>query len=115
VRFLLKILISSVVIASVSEMGKRSSLVAALLASLPLTSIMALLWLYGDTRDVTKVADLSSGIFWAVLPSLLFFILLPILLRSGVRFGVAMALSCAAMVAGYSAYVWALKRFGLSI
>jgi hypothetical protein len=114
-RFFLKVLLSSVVIAAASELGKRSSAVAALLASLPLTSILVILWLYLDTKDPIKVSDLSRGIFWAVLPSLAFFLILPALLKSGVRFSMAMPLSCLAMFIGYSIYVWVLSRFGITL
>ena len=72
----LKLIITSVVIVSVSEIAKRSSTFAAMLAALPLTSILAMIWLYVDTKDSVKIIDLSYGIFWLVLPTLLFFILL---------------------------------------
>ena len=69
----------------VSELAKRSSFWGAALASLPLTSLLAFVWLYLDTGDIQKVSSLSQGIFWLVLPSLLLFVVLPLLLRSGGR------------------------------
>lgn len=64
----LKILISARFIYGISELAKRRSLLGALLASLPLTSLLAIIWLYRETGDVRRIADLSSGIFWLVLP-----------------------------------------------
>jgi hypothetical protein len=112
-RFLIKILVSALVIAGASELAKRASWVSAILVSLPLTSILALSWLYWDTGDAGKVSELSMGILWAVLPSLLFFWILPILLRAGMRFPPALLVSCVVMFLGYSAYVWVLRRIGV--
>ena len=76
-----KALLSGVIIALASEIARRSSLLGAVLISLPLTSILALIWLYRDTRDTDEVADLSWSILWVVVPSLVFFIVLPLALR----------------------------------
>ena len=114
-QFLAKVLISSLVIAMASELAKRSTLWAALLASLPLTSLLVILWLYRDTHDSQKVIDLSVGIFWAVLPSLIFFLVLPLALKGGLRFTTAMLLSCAVMILSYLLYVAVLNKFGVKI
>ncbi len=72
-QYLIKIIITALIVTGISELGKRFSPLAAILASLPLTSILAFIWLYHDTKDSQKVIDLSYGIFWMVFPSLLFF------------------------------------------
>jgi hypothetical protein len=113
-QFLIKILVSALIIAGVSELGKRFTLVGAILASLPLTSILAMIWLYRDTGDSQKIMDLSRGIFWAVLPSLVFFLVLPVLLKNGMAFGVAMTLSSIIMFLAYTVYVFALGKIGIS-
>lgn len=109
-RFLIKTLVTALVVAGVSELGKRTTFLAAILASLPLTSILAILWVYQDTSDVSKIVDLSYGIFWAVLPSLLFFLVLPFLLKRSLPFSVSMIASCAIMAAAYWVYVTALGK-----
>jgi len=81
IRYTLKLLISAVIIVVVSEISKRSSLLGGLIASLPLTSMLAILWLYIDTRDAEKVFALSTNILWFVIPSLIFFISLSLLLK----------------------------------
>ena len=73
-RILIKVIITALLVTGISELGRRYSTLAAILASLPLTSILAMIWLYWDTHDTRKVSALSYGIFWAVLPTLLFFI-----------------------------------------
>ena len=114
-EFLTKTIVSALIIAGVSELAKRFIPVAAILASLPLTSILAMIWLYGDTRDAQKISRLSTGIFWAVLPSLLFFLVLPFLLKSGIHFPWALLISCGIMFLGYTVYVLLLDSFGIKI
>lgn len=114
-QFLVKVVVSALVIAAVSELGKRFTLLGAILASLPLTSILALTWLYLDTREPQRVEALATGIFWAVLPSLLFFAVLPWLLRRGLAFAPAMLLACAVMALGYGLYALLLRRFGIAL
>lgn len=111
----LKTAITVGVILGVAELAKRLTAVAAILAALPLTSILAMIWLYVDTKNVSKISSLSTGIFWMVLPTLLFFIVLPMLLRWKVPFFPALLLSSAVMVGVYWLYVAVLKRFGVSI
>lgn len=111
--FLVKVVLSALIIAAVSELGKRFTLLGAILASLPLTSILALVWLYLDTRETKPVIDLSVGIFWAVLPSLLFFMVLPLLLRKGVAFTPALMAACIVMAAAYGVYTLLLRQFGI--
>jgi hypothetical protein len=108
-QFLAKVLVSALLIAAVSEIGRRNSLVAALLASLPVTSILAFVWLYRETGDTAKVAALSTDIFWLVLPSLALFLLLPLLLRQGWGFWWSLLASSAATALAYGGMVWLLR------
>lgn len=110
--FLFKVLISALIIASASEVARRDAPLAAILASLPLTSILALLWLYHDTRNGQLAGELASQIFWAILPSLLFFVAFPWLLKAGLRFSLSLILSIAIMIVGYTLYAAAVRRLG---
>ncbi len=114
-QFIIKIIVSAIIIALVSELGKRYSLFSAILASLPLVSVLALIWLYRETNDIQKVINLSHGIFWAVIPSLLLFIALPLLLKAGFDFYKAMFLSCLITSAGYWIYLFVLNKLGVTI
>lgn len=113
--FLIKVLVTAVVIAAVSELAKRSLPFAAILASLPLTSILAMLWLYRDTGNEHLVVDLSQQIFWALLPSLLFFVILPWMIKWGLRFEFAICGAMILMVFGYIVYAWIISRFGIHL
>jgi len=81
----IKVIITAFVVVAISEIGKRSSAFGAVIASLPLTSLLAFVWMYSETGDTDKIAALSQSIFWYVLPSLVLFIALPLLLRIASR------------------------------
>ena len=65
-----KVIVTSVLVVAIAEVAKRSTLFAAILASIPLTSVLAMIWLYLDTGNTEKVANLANSVFWLVLPSL---------------------------------------------
>lgn len=111
----LKTIITAIVVVGISELGKKFSFVGGVLASLPLTSILAFVWLYQDTRDVEKVIELSHIIFWMVIPSLFFFLCFPWFLKMGWRFYPSLATSAALMAALYSVYIVALSKFGVKL
>ncbi len=114
-QYALKIALSAVIVVAVAELAKRSSFWGAALASLPLTSLLAFVWLYLDSGDLQKVAALSHGIFWLVLPSLALFIVLPLLLRSGWGFWSSLAVSCAATALAYVGMARTLGWLGVKI
>ena len=111
----IKIAITAVLVVAISEIGKRSSALGAVLASLPLTSLLAFIWLYGETGDAAKVASLAQSIFWYVLPSLVLFIALPVLISNGVGFWPSLMISSALTFAAYLAMTWILGRFGIAL
>ena len=113
--YIAKVLISALLVVAIAEISKRSSLFGALLASIPLVSVLAMVWLYIDTRDADRVAALASGIFWLVLPSLALFIALPLLLRQGFNFYLSLGISIAVTIACYTAMVTVLKQLGIEL
>lgn len=111
--YCVKLFISAAIIVAVSELAKRQPGWAGALASLPLVSLLALTWLYVDTRDTRQVAELSMSVFWLVLLSLVFFLALPLLLRQGLGFTLSMLLAIVAMLAGYGLMLAGMKQFGV--
>jgi hypothetical protein len=110
-----KALISGVIIAIVSEVAKRWPGFGGLIASLPLVSVLGMIWLWRDTTDPARLAAHATGTFWFVLPSLPMFLLIPWLLNRGVGFWTALAGGCALTAALYSATVWFGPRLGLRL
>lgn len=112
-QYALKVTFTAIIIVAIAEIAKRSSFWAAVLASLPLTSVLAFLLLYLETGSTQKIAALSQGIFWLVIPSLLLFVLLPLLLRTGWGFWSSLVTSLLATATAYFAMAWAMSRFGI--
>jgi hypothetical protein len=112
---LVKIAVTTALIVLISEIARRSTLAGAVLASIPLVSVLAMLWLYIETKDVTKVSALSSGIFWLVLPSLALFVSLPLLLRQGLNFYASMGLSMGITIACYFLMLAILGHYGVKL
>lgn len=108
--YVAKLLISAALIVAVSEVAKRSSAAGGLLASLPLVSLLGIIWLYRDTGDAGKVAALSWSIFWMVLPSLSLFVVLPVMLRHGASFVASLCVGVGVMLLLYAATAAVLQR-----
>ena len=113
--FVLKAIVSGVLVATISTIAKRYPGWGGLVASLPLVSLLSMLWLYGETRDGEKVAQLSIGAFWFFLPSIPMFLIIPGMLRSGFSFTVTMVVACAVTILLYAAMNWAAPRLGIPL
>ena len=111
--YAIKVALSAVVIVAVAEIAKRNSVLAALLAALPLTSLLAFVWMYVDGTEPARIAELSGQIFWLVLPSLILFLLLPILIKQGMGFWSSLAISIVATIVCYLLMLPALRKFGV--
>ncbi|URD60513.1 DUF3147 family protein [Sphingomonas sp. KRR8] len=110
-----KALVSGAIVAAVSEIAKRYPGFGALVASLPLVSVLGMLWLWNDKPDAANMAAHAQATFWFVLPSLPMFLVIPVLLRGGMNFYLSLALGCALTVLLYLLMVWAGPRFGLKL
>lgn len=110
-----KALLSGVIIMAVSEIAKRSPGLGALVASLPLISILGIIWLWNDTGDSERIAAHAEATFWYVLPTLPMFLVLPMLLRHGTGFWLALAASCLLTFVLYLGAVWVAGRFGVTL
>lgn len=111
----LKAALTAILVIAISETSKRSPSLAAVLASLPLTSVLAFIWLYYDTGDTAKVSALSASIFWFVLPSLILFVAFPVLVKMGLSFWVSLGLSSVLTFLGYLAMTRILGAFGINL
>jgi hypothetical protein len=112
---LIKAAISGVLVAAISELARRYPGWGGLLASLPLTALLAMIWLYRDSGDPERVAALAGSTFWFVLPSLPMFLVLPALIRSGMAFWLALGLSVAGTLLLYALFFWAAPRIGIRL
>lgn len=112
---ILKAFLSGIIVAIVSEVSKRYPGMGALVASLPLVSVLGMIWLWRDKPDAANMAAHSAATFWYVLPSLPMFLLIPALLKQGVPFWLALVAGCVLTIALYLAMTWIGPRFGLKL
>ena len=110
-----KAALSGIIIAIVSEVARRSPTLGALIVSLPLVSILGILWLWHDTSDAERIATHAQATFWYVLPTLPMFLLMPAMLRHGLGFWLTLAACCALTFILYACMIWVLARFGVTL
>ena len=110
-----KAVISAMLIILISEIAKRSPALGALIASLPLVSVLGMVWLWRDTQDTARLADHAQATFWYVLPSLPMFLLIPFILRSGAPFWLALGAGVILTAGLYLGMTVILARFGVSL
>jgi len=96
-----RLLLSGGLIVGASEIAKKNDVFGAFLASLPLISVFAMVWLYNDTGDTEQIATFSKDIFWLVIPSLVLFLTLPMFLQKGMDFWPALGISILLTVLAY--------------
>ena len=112
---LAKALLSGALVAAVSEVARRYPGWGGLIASLPLISVLGMIWLWRDTQDTARMADHATATFWFVLPSLPMFLLVPALLKRGIGFWPALAGGCALTIGLYAAVVAVGPKVGLRL
>ena len=112
---LVKALVSGAVVAAVSEIAKRYPGWGGLVASLPLVSVLGMVWLWRDTHDPQRMAAHAAATFWFVLPSLPMFLAVPALLKRGAGFWPALGAGCVLTMALYLAVIWVGPRMGLRL
>ncbi len=113
--FVIKAALSGLIVAAVSTMARRYPGFGALIASLPLVSVLGMIWLWQSRPDAENMAIHASATFWFVLPSLPMFLVIPALLRAGVNFWATLLAGCVLTVLLYLAMTWIGPRFGLHL
>lgn len=112
---LIKAAISGLLIALASETARRFPGLGALIVSLPLVSILSMIWLWRDTADPERIAAHAVGTIWFLAPSIPMFFTIPAMLRAGWGFWPALLTGCALTIALYALTLWIGPRFGLKL
>ena len=115
IYYIFKTLLTALIIVVVSEIAKKSSLLAAIIISIPFTSLLAFIWLYWDTRDAQKIIDLSYNTIIMVIPSFVFFIILPLMLKLKQNFSISLLTAILSTSIAYYFFIFFLKKFGVTL
>jgi len=112
---IVKIFLTAVIIALISYIGKRYTTAGAILASLPLTSLLAIIWLYVETGDLQNISKLSGTVFWMVIPSLVFFVSLPFFLKLKLNFWLSLGSSSVLTFLAYTGFMAVLSKLNIKL
>jgi hypothetical protein len=115
IAFWIRALLSGLIVATISTVARRYPAAGALIASLPLLSVLGMIWLWHDRPDPANMAAHAEATFWYVLPSLPMFLLIPAMLRRGVDFWPALGVGCVVTILAYLATVTIAARFGVRL
>ena len=114
-HYFIKVFISSAIIVLVSEIAKRDNLLGGLVASIPIVSVLSMIWLYIDTNDIDKVKALANGILWMIFPSMSLFIVLLILINCGIKFYLSLTISILTTMVCYLLTISVMNYFGFKV
>tara|TARA_Y100001968_G_C18985724_1_gene538976 strand:+ start:219 stop:569 length:351 start_codon:yes stop_codon:yes gene_type:complete len=111
----IKVLLTAIIVVAISEITRRSTIIAGILASIPLTSLLAIIWIFFDTNDINNIKELSRNILIMIPPSLVFFICLPVFLNLKIDFYASILLSILLTAFFYWFYLYILSFFGIRL
>ena len=109
-----KIGLTALIIFAVVQLSERNTLLAAVLASIPIVSVLAMMWMNHEGQSATEIAGFAKDIVWLVIPSLLLFIIMPLLIDRGWEFYPALGAGLATTILGYFLMVQIMEKYGLS-
>ena len=113
--FVVRAALSGIIVALVAMVARRNPAAGALIASLPLVSLLGMIWLWHDTHDSARLADHAAATFWYILPSLPMFLLIPAMLRHGQGFWVAIGAGCMLTILLYLLTMIGAARLGVRL
>ncbi len=92
--FIMKLIVSALAIAAISELAKHLPAFSGLLAAMPLVTLLSLIWLFMETKDYQLAHRFTVGVLWGLAPTLFFFMAAIPMLKRGVSFPLTLAVSC---------------------
>jgi len=113
--YTVKLIVTAVLIVLISEIAKRSSLLGAMLAAIPLVSILAMTWMYIDTNSSVKAVEFSKSIVWLIAPSMTLFLAFPFFVKKGFGFYLSMGISILLTIMAYYSVIFMLNKWGVKL
>jgi len=111
--YIIKLVITTFLIVLISEIAKRNSLMGAMLAAIPLVSILAMIWMYVDTNNSKSAVEFSNSIVWLIAPSMTLFIVFPVLIKNGISFYLSLFIAVVMTILAYYSVIFLLDKFGV--
>ena len=111
----LKVLLTALIVVAISEISRRSTILAGIIASIPLTSLLAIIWIYFDTSDLEMIKSLSGNILLMIPPSLTFFVCLPLFIDMKIEFYISVFFSIVITAIVYWLYFYILGILGINL
>jgi hypothetical protein len=115
IQFWVRALLSGLIVAAIAMIARRNPAAGALVASLPLLSLLGMIWLWHDTHDPERMAAHVEATFWYVIPSLPMFLAIPYAIRHGIAFWPALLAGCAMTILLYLVTIIVAARFGVRL
>jgi len=114
----LKYLITAGLVVLISEVARRSDKLGALIAALPMVTVLAMTWMFFELKGeqpTEKIANHAWYTFWYVIPTMPMFLLMPWMLRKGIHYGWTLLASCVLTAVLFVFTAWIMKRFGVEL
>jgi uncharacterized membrane protein (GlpM family) len=109
-QFIIKLLLTNVVILACTFIGKRHPTLGGLIATMPLTSLIVLVWLYSDSPDNYRLlTDYTVGVLWGIIPTILFFASVYVCFRKQLPFPLVLSAGFAVWLTGAFVHQWLLS------
>ena len=109
-----KIGLTALIIFAVVQVSERSTLLAAVLASIPIVSVVAMMWMHHEGQSTEEISVFAKEIVWLLIPSLLMFIIMPLLIDRGWEFYPALGAGLMTTIVGYFIMIQIMEKYGLT-
>jgi hypothetical protein len=109
-----KIALTALIIFAVVQVSERNTMLAAVLASVPIVSVLAMMWMNHDGSSSEEIISFSKNIVWLVIPSLLIFIVMPGLMERGWEFYPALGAGLVTTFVGYYLTQLLVEKYSLA-
>jgi hypothetical protein len=109
-----KIGLTALIIFAVVQVSERNTLLAAVLASVPIVSVLAMMWMNHEGQSAEEISGFAKDIVWLLIPSLLMFIVMPLLIERGWDFYPALGAGLSTTIIGYFVMIQIMEKYGLN-
>ncbi len=110
-QFMVKLLLTNAIILACVFIGKRHPTLGGLIATMPLTSLIVLVWLFSDNPgNYRLLTEYTAGVLWGIIPTILFFAAVYVCFRKQLPFPLVLSAGFAVWLAGAFVHQWLLAH-----